>query len=154
MKKTIGLLFLIALLGCNSNKTETSGKQALDVEIELKKTEFITGENIVVSFSVKNNSDENKKFCIWQTPLEGKITANIFEIERQGKILEYQGIMIKRGDPQRVDSVSLAPQGSIEKEIIINQSYDLKSSGQYKIIFLGRPVNGLPDSDFVDFTIK
>ncbi len=154
MKKTIGLLFSIAMLGCNSNKTEASEKQALDVEIKLKQTEFKSGENIVVSFSVKNNSDESKKFCIWQTPLEGKITANIFEIERQGKVLEYQGIMIKRGEPQGKDSISLAPKESLQKEIIINQSYDLKGSGHYKIRFLGRLVNGLPDSDFVDFSVK
>lgn len=154
MNKILGISFLIVMLSCNSKKAERSEKQALNLEIKLKQTEFKTDENIVVSFLVKNNSDENKKFCTWQTPLEGKITANIFEIEHQGKVLEYQGIMIKRGEPQEKDSVSLAPKGLLEKEIVINQSYNLKGPGQYKIRFLGRPINGLSNSDFVDFSVK
>jgi hypothetical protein len=154
MKKILGLTFLIAMFGCNSKKAETAEKPGLDVEIKLNQTEFKTDENILVSFSVKNNSEESKKFCIWQTPLEGKITANIFEIDHQGKVLEYRGMMIKRGEPQEKDSLSLAPKAFLEKDILINQSYDLKSPGQYRIRFLGRPINVLPNSDFIDFSIK
>lgn len=86
-----------------------------------------------VLFYVENNSAESIKILPWQTPLEGELTADIFEITINGDTLQYQGIMIKRAAPTDADYITLAVGERREIVTSLSDSYDMSAAGQYLV---------------------
>ena len=150
------LFVLITLnLSCKSNKPMTDKiENRIATQLEMKKSTFKVGDTIFVDFVVQNNTNTDFKFCYWQTPLEKEFTAHFFEIIYKGEILPYIGRMIKRKPPTKEDNITLEPNEIRTQTISINDGYNINKSGDYSIRFLGRTINGLPDSKSIYFTIN
>ena len=85
--------------------------------------------------------------CIWHTPLEGT-ASNLLEVhDSNGNLLDYQSIMLKRGQPRERHDVTLLPGQSQSA----TAEYAVTSCGAYTGKLVGSPrINGLPDSNPVE----
>jgi len=126
----------------------------ITTQLEMSKNTFKVGDPISVNFFVKNKTATVFEFCYWQTPLEKEFTANCFEIIHEGEILEYIGRQIKRKPPTKEDNNILKPNETSTQSININEGYVLTKPGAYSIRFLGRILNGLPDSEPIHFIVN
>jgi len=153
MKPTLLVLILITL-SCKTNKPMTDKTvHKITTHLEMSKNTFQVGDTIPIKFSVQNNTNTTFEFCPWQTPLEKELTANCFEIIYKGDTLPYKGRMTKRIPPTKKDNLLLSPQETSTQTININKAYSIDKPGTYTIRFLGRPINKLPDSKSITFSI-
>lgn len=88
------------------------------------------GEPILVTFTINNNSNEPYQLLRWGTPLEDEVT-DFLTVERGGETLEYDGRMVKRGDPVDEEYLLLGPGESLSKEVDISRSYPIDRPGTY-----------------------
>jgi len=148
------LIVLVLFMNCKSNKPMTDKTaHKITTQLEMSKNTFQVGDTISVKFSAHNNTNSSFEFCPWQTPLEKELTANCFEIIYKGDTLPYKGRMTKRKPPTKEDNSILKPKASRTQTININEAYNLDQSGTYTIRFLGRPINKLPNSKSITFSI-
>ena len=149
------LVLILFTISCKSNKPMTDKPtNSLITHLKMKKNTFQVGEPISVDFFVKNNTSTSFEFCYWQSPLEKEFTANFFEIKYDEKIVPYIGKMIKRRPPTIEDNRMLKPKESSTQTININDGYNLDKPGSYTVRFLGRPINGLPNSEPIQFILN
>ncbi len=149
------LVLILFTISCKSNKPMTDKPtNSLITHLEMKKNTFRIGEPISVDFFVKNNTSTSFEFCYWQTPLEKELTANCFEVIHEGEVLDYNGKMVKRKPPTKEDYLLLKPNQTANKEINLNNLYHMTKKGTYTIRFLGRPINGLPNSEPIQFILN
>ncbi|MDY8136881.1 hypothetical protein [Aquimarina sp. 2201CG5-10] len=135
-------------------QNENKSFEKFDVTLISKGNIFELNESIVFSFTVKNISDTTVRFCDYHTPFEG-IANEIFKVKRDGKQLDYQGILKKRLPPEDKNYTKLNPGKSTACTFKINQSYLIDKKGLYTIQFIGNhAINGLTDSNEFTFTIK
>jgi peptidyl-Lys metalloendopeptidase len=87
-----------------------------------------------VEFKMTNNSLESIKIPSWQLP-NGAVNADVFEIYRNGRRIEYTGPMIKRAAPTEADYVTLRPGETKVVNVDLTQAYDLSQGGQYDVRF-------------------
>ena len=153
--KSILIVLILFSSSCKSNKTMTKQTEnKITTQLEMSKNTFQLGETISIRFSVQNNTKTPFEFCYWHTPLEKRFTANYFEIIHKGTVLDYKGKMLKRKPATKEDYNILKPEEKTTQSININDAYNLDKLGIYTIRFLGRTINGLPDSEPIHFTIN
>ena len=143
----------ILLLAFTSAKSQSGSKSKIQTKIETNQNHFKIDSVLKIIFTITNNSDKEYKYCYWQTPLEKSFTSSFFEITLEGKIIKYSGNMIKRAPPQQTDYFLLKPKQSISEEISLRDGYDIDKKGKYKITFKGSEINGLQDSNQIEFII-
>lgn len=131
-----------------------SNNNEMTVNIELLKKNYKIDESINILFSITNASQSDIEFCYWQTPLEGEFTANYFEVTHDGNVLPYKGKMVKRRPPTESDMILIPSKEQFGQPIELNNGYNLDKTGDYKIRFLGSTINGLSNSNSIDFTIR
>lgn len=88
------------------------------------------GEPILVTFTINNTSNESYQVLTWGTPLEDEVT-DFLTVERDGETLEYDGRMVKRGDPADEEYVMLGPGQSLSEQVDISRSYPIDQPGTY-----------------------
>ncbi len=152
MKPIILFLWALAVLNCKSNKEMTYKADDITVQIEISPTISQVGDEVVLSFSVQNNTASDFEFCYWHTPLEKEFTANFLEITHNGKVLPYRGKMVKRRPPTKKDMIRLRPTEAIAQKISVNEGYSLNKEGTYKIQFKGH--SRLPNSNVIGFSLR
>ena len=103
-------------------------------QIEVIQTEYRSVDPLSIRFSVTNNSDKQLHILKWNTPLEG-INADVFNILKDEKPVVYIGRVIKRGNPQPEDYVSINANDQVSVEIDLSDAYDIYEAGSYDIEF-------------------
>jgi hypothetical protein len=98
------------------------------------------GSPVSLRFELHNQADQPVYVLSWYTPLEG-IAGDIFLVTRDGEELSYQGMMVKRGDPDEESYISIEPGKSASAEVELTTGYDLSVPGSYQVQF----TNGLQD---------
>jgi hypothetical protein len=93
------------------------------------------GEAVWLKFTLANHSEEKLYVLTWYTPLEG-ILGRIFQVERDGQAVPYEGPLVMRGDPLPEDYVLLEPGASVSAEVDLATVYDFSQVGEYTIEFL------------------
>jgi hypothetical protein len=97
---------------------------------------YVSGETVPVRFTIFNNSKIDVWVLSWLTPLEG-LKGDILNVVCDGKQVPYEGIMMKRGDPSKIDYVRIKAKGTATKEIDLSQSYSFSPAHECKIEFRG-----------------
>lgn len=100
-------------------------------------TSIVAGNPVNVQFSLRNLSENPFYVLNWYTPLEG-LGGKIFRLTKDGEEIPYRGMMVKRGDPDREDYVTLEPGAEISAEVDLSMSYDLTAPGAYHLAFTSR----------------
>jgi hypothetical protein len=102
------------------------------------------GQQVMVSFELRNGSTEAVWVLKWYTPLEG-LKGRILRVRRDGTEIPYVGPMIKRGAPGREDYVLIPPSGRASSQFELSRFYDLSAPGDYRVEFVGRIHDVVPD---------
>lgn len=90
------------------------------------KSPLLLSNEILLDFTITNLSNKEISLLTWYSPLEGFL-SNLFRITKlkNGELLEYQGPMVKRGQPTQIDYITLAAKESITSQINLAQAYPL-----------------------------
>ena len=92
--------------------------------------------------------DENLWILKWYTPLEG-MRGEIFQVNCDGKEIPYEGMMAKRGDPDRDSYVHIVPVGSVSEVVDLSGAYNIPVSNECQVKFKGRIYDVLNSEDRV-----
>ena len=107
---------------------------------------YNSNENVNVDFEIKNNTGEDLLVLPWNTPLEGIVSDCIKIIGKRNDKIEYDGIMIKRGEPTSNDFILIKNGESKRKTINLSEAYDLSSQDEYTLEFNPENLVVLPTS--------
>lgn len=107
----------------------------------------LTGNDIVVKVTVANHSQSPYRLLEWNLPKNGEMTTALFQVTRDGAVVEYKGRMVKRqvnGDSY----ITISPGGTLSAEVPLRQGYDVQAPGQYAITY--KAFNQRSDSSSLD----
>jgi len=90
-----------------------------------------------VVITLTNKSHEPIKVLKWNTPLEQRLSANIFSVEREKKNIAYQGRLVKRGQPQDEDYALFEAGESRTVIVELPTYYKMLKKGEYQISYRG-----------------
>jgi len=89
------------------------------------------GDAIELTFSIRNSGTTPYQVLVWGTPLEDEVT-NFLTLERDGRIVRYDGRHVKHGDPTEQDYVVLGPNETLTRPVDISRSYPIDTPGVYR----------------------
>jgi hypothetical protein len=125
---------LLCLLIVSSGLTLACAEESpmrIRCELSMPKT-LASAQAAELSFTLTNAGDAAIQFLNWQTPFEG-IRAPMFEVTRGGVSVEYQGRMLKRGNPRKEDYVVLKPGEQKSATIDLSEAWDVSTPGSYTV---------------------
>ena len=163
MKKIAFLpLALVLLLAAACSMQTDSAKATADAQaqpadtallatIKMKES-IITGDSVLLNFTVYNHTDSTKKFLKWQTPFEPLLSKYLDIKNEQGEEVAYKGPMAKRMMPPPAEAyLSLEPKDSLKATVDILKGYDLTKPGKYTVNYTGENISGLKVKQQVAF---
>jgi len=98
---------------------------------------YVLGKPVVIGFTLESDTQTDVWILKWYTPLEG-IKGKILRVTCDGEEMQYQGIMMKRGNPRREHYVLLHPGESVSAEFDLKENYSLKKCDECRLDFKGR----------------
>ncbi len=132
-----GLLILIVLMsGCAEPKSTVKQNPSLKYQLSANNS-YVAGTPITINFTIENLLDENLWIPKWYTPLEG-MRGDIFEVKCDGKEIPYEGIMVKRGEPDRDSYMHIVPGGSGSEVVNLSSVYNIPVSNECRVESKGR----------------
>ena len=87
-----------------------------------------------VEVTVTNTSRHAVRVPKWQLPSDF-VEQKLFQVSRDGKPVQYEGPMIKRGLPTASDFAVLRPGQSVRTTVDLSAAYDLSRTGDYVVTF-------------------
>jgi hypothetical protein len=109
-----------------------------EVELSVKmQPTYQTNKPAVVEYIFTNNTKKTLYVLDWNSPLEG-FKNKIFQAYRDGKALEYNGPMVKRGNPAKDNYKEIKPGNSISAKLDLAKAYDLTQAGKYRFEYPGK----------------
>ena len=139
MRKTIlSSLPLFALLsaGCwIKAHPHADAQHPLECRMEAMRPQTVGGPT-GVRFQVINRMPKPISMLRWSTPFEGW-RGTLFSVSFQGREIPYHGPMVKRGDPDLGDYMTLRAGESQIIGIDLSQAYDLSKPGLYTVKVTG-----------------
>jgi hypothetical protein len=98
---------------------------------------YLTGQPVLIRFTLENMTDGDLWVLTWYTPLEG-LKGRIFDVTCDGAEIRYEGRMVKRGDPGGKDYVHIPPRGSVSAVVDLSETYSLPACRDCRVRFRGR----------------
>ena len=104
------------------------------LKVDLVKPEkaFKTHTSVPLQVILTNTGDEDLSVLIWNTPLDPVIT-DCLEISVDGKKVEYDGPIVKRGAPTAKDYKLIKAGQSIVTDFPVSDAYDTSKPGTYRV---------------------
>ncbi len=120
----VAVLLLIAMPAIATGPVET--------ELSIA-TPFLKGtQNVVVTYSMTNVTDQAVRVLRWNTPFDG-VEGNLFEVARNGELVPYLGRVYKRGTPQDEDFMVLEAGETKSTEVELSAYYEMSFTGEYQL---------------------
>ena len=94
------------------------------------------GQPVIIKFSIENLTENVIWILTWYTPFEG-ILGKIFSVNCGGQEIVYNGMMVKRGNPDLKDYLRIGPYKSVSTEVDLSIAYRLQSSNECHVKFKG-----------------
>src|SRR5579884_4066678 len=92
------------------------------------------GSDILVKVTVANHSQSPYRLLEWNLPKNGAMTGPLFEVTRDGSVVEYRGRVVKRAVTDS-SYIQVASGKSLTVEIGLAQAYDVRPPGKYAITY-------------------
>jgi len=89
-------------------------------------------EHTNLIFELTNHTKQPVHILKWNTPLEG-LRSDCLSVNKNGKKVSYDGLLIKRGQPGPNDFVTLQPGQSTSSKINVGEAYNIASPGKVKV---------------------
>lgn len=104
------------------------------LEAKLVKPEksFKTQSSVPLKVILTNTSDQDLSVLTWNTPLDDVVT-DCLDVTVNGKKVEYDGPIIKRGAPTAKDYVLIKAGQSVETKFPVSDAYDTSKPGTYQV---------------------
>src|SRR5215471_10018034 len=99
---------------------------------EEKKGSFKTHQPVRLKVILTNTSNKNLSVLTWNTPLDALVT-DCLEVTVNGKKVEYDGPLVKRGTPTAKDYVTIKAGQSVETKFPLSAAYDTSKPGTYEV---------------------
>jgi hypothetical protein len=116
--------------------------EAVRCELQATETEYR------IQFQLHNTQATGWQFLRWHTPFDTWF-SEFMSIKVNGKPLEYQGALVKRGLPQAEDFIHLAPMQTLTIDLDLSQAYAL-TAGHYQIAIAPIRLEALPKDGSLD----
>jgi peptidyl-Lys metalloendopeptidase len=107
------------------------------------------GEPIVVGFEIRNIGGETCRILTWDTPLGGD-PLNFLTVTRDDVALQYDGRLVRRGDPVADDYITLEPGASRSVKVDISRLYPIDLPGEYAATLTTTLVDAFPVTEKTD----
>jgi hypothetical protein len=88
---------------------------------------------VMLTVVLRNRGTTPLAVLNWGTPFEEAWLQPFVRVERDGRLLDYGGAMVKRGDPERDEYLRLAPGHQQSAQIDLAEVFDLSVPGRYVI---------------------
>lgn len=88
--------------------------------------------------TLTNQGAQPVRFLKWHTPLD-PLLCDCFVVKSGGKVVPYDGPLVKRAAPTSKDYVTLAPGKSISAEVSLSDAYNTTKTGKYQILLKPLP---------------
>jgi peptidyl-Lys metalloendopeptidase len=95
------------------------------------------GEPVKVHFILENRSDKKLFFLKWYTPFEG-LNSDMFRITLNGKQIQYEGRMVKRGIQSFDEYLLIDPENSLDTVVELSLVYNMNEPGEYQVEYRGK----------------
>jgi peptidyl-Lys metalloendopeptidase len=112
--------------------TATAGMAGLTTTIEAQKSSLGAADDAVVRITYRNDSQADLYLVRWQTALQG-VEGNLFDVQLDGKPVQYTGRLYKRALPRAEDYVRIPAGGAVAADVELSSVYDLSRTGEYAI---------------------
>src|SRR6478672_8307417 len=109
--------------------TAMAGMAGLTTTIEAQKSAL---DDAVVRITYRNDSAADLYLVRWQTALQG-VEGNLFDVQVDGKPVQYTGRLYKRALPRAEDYVRIPAGGAVAADVELSSVYDLSRTGEYAI---------------------
>lgn len=137
--KAFSFSMIMVCAACSS--PGQSGQKTVDMEQAMYKTMLNVGirkpaesvSSSVVQFYINNDTATDANLLVWGTPLEKRLSADIFTVSKNGVAMPYLGRMVKRGSPAAGDYTTINAGDSLETLIDIASYYDMSATGKYTV---------------------
>jgi peptidyl-Lys metalloendopeptidase len=110
----------------------SAGVRDLSSTVEVEKGFVEASDDVVVHFTLRNDSAEDLYVLSWQTPLKG-VQGNLFDVRRDGEPVGYTGRLYKRAKPTTADFIRIPAGGSVSADVELSSVYDMSRTGEYSI---------------------
>ncbi len=88
------------------------------------------GEDVTLRYTIKNQTNEDRRLLCWNTLLEG--IGTWLWLDHEGTIISYDGRLVSRGDPSPDEYVIVLAGASISGSVELSEAYDLSKPGKYE----------------------
>jgi hypothetical protein len=109
------------------------------------------GEPILVTFEISNTGRETYQILIWDTPFDNE-PLDFLTVRRDSEELEYDGRLVKRGNPTDADYLTIAPGESQTADVDISRMYPIARPGEYTATLNTTLYDAFPASDATKVT--
>lgn len=96
------------------------------------KREYKFGDSIVFYVTITNSHSRDYALLARNTPLEG-LKSNIFSVTRDGKMIPYDSILVKRASPAADEYVLIQAKSSVSASVDLSRAYSFESTGEYQV---------------------
>ena len=93
---------------------------------------YQTTDDVKCDFHLTNIGDRTYSVLIWNTPLE-ELAPKGLDVTRDGKRLEYDGILLKREAPARRAFKTIEAGKTASSKIDLSPGYDTAKPGTYTV---------------------
>ena len=126
----IGMLW--AITACTASDMESNlAMNPLSCKLQVNAS-IPQGAEVLVTFSLTNQSESEWQVLQYHTPLEDLI-GPVFEVRFEGEVLSYGGPMVKRMPPTEEDWLQIRPGASLSNVLDISLAWALDRKGKYSL---------------------
>src|SRR5690349_10268797 len=138
MKRSVfaGGVLLLAIAGITP--AEAAGKSALSTRLDVERASVGTHEDVVLRYTLRNDSTADMMVVYWQTPMRG-VVNDLFDVRRDGEPVAYVGREYKWAAPKAKDFVRVPAGGELSATVELSAVYDITRSGEYTVGYRLRP---------------
>lgn len=133
MLRTCRLIVLLTL-ALSTAVAGAAGAAGLRATLEVDRAWLAAGDDVVAAVTITNDSARTVLVPRWQVP-GARLEADLFQVTRDGKPVDYLGILVKRPEPTPADFVAIAPGQSVSGRTELSRHYDMASGGEYLVSF-------------------
>lgn len=129
MRKSRLIAFLLAV--ATAGAASAAGLRAT---LEVDRAWLGAHDDVVATVTITNDGARPFLLPRWQVP-GARLEADLFAVTRDGKPVNYLGILVKRPAATPADLVAIAPGGSISGSTELTRYYDMNDGGEYLVAY-------------------
>jgi peptidyl-Lys metalloendopeptidase len=155
----IGVLFLIfssCIIFYTDMALSNDQYEYLHVDIIPVQESYKAIDQVLIEFTLRNNSTTPVSVLKWNTPLENDIefNADMFDVALEGSRVRYIGRKVKRVPPQESDYLTIAPGKSVSAILDLSKGYALDAPGIYSVRYRKESIKTLKAAGRIEFSVQ